>query len=391
MRFAIHGKSSMKWAGMILSSALALTACSPASEQKPADAPQAATPQPSPQIAPALALMDQAINGGDFSGAIAVMENGKLVYAKASGLADMAAKAPYTVQTRFKIASVGKFLTAAATLMALDEAGKSVDDKVAPLFATDYPDLFDADVTFADLLNHHTDTTEFFDAPDADQRLRAAKNDHDLFNLSVDAQTGPIHASTEDAHYSNTNYIFLGEIIARLRGQPYEALMQKALFDPFGVKSALFARPAQVAGPGFAKAYVPLEGSAPITYQLSTDPLANSVSNSAGGLYITASDLAKLADDLGQHADDKKSIRARMCVPVLNTRPDHYYGYGCSLLMQDGQIVRMGHSGGAPGVSAVLNIYPELHVTVAIISNHDGGSRDLASQVNDALLGGNDP
>jgi len=82
---------------------------------------------------------------------VAVVRDGKLVYAKAFGTADLAAGTPATLQTRYAVGSISKQFTAAALLM-LEEQGKlSMDDRVSKFF----PNLTRAgEISIRQLLSH---------------------------------------------------------------------------------------------------------------------------------------------------------------------------------------------------------------------------------------------
>src|ERR1043166_8347829 len=82
------------------------------------------------------ASVDKAVNEvltktGAPSASVAVVRDGKLVYANAYGLANLEAKTPATPQMRYSIGSVSKQFTAAAILMLAEEGKLSLDDKVA--------------------------------------------------------------------------------------------------------------------------------------------------------------------------------------------------------------------------------------------------------------------
>ena len=62
---------------------------------------------------------------------VAVVQGGKLIYAKAFGFADLESQRPATVETRYAVGSISKQFTAVALLL-LEEQGKlSLDDRVS--------------------------------------------------------------------------------------------------------------------------------------------------------------------------------------------------------------------------------------------------------------------
>ena len=84
------------------------------------------------QLAASRATKDQ------FSGAILVAQNGRVLFQKAYGLADRARGKPNTLDTQFRFGSMWKMFTAVA-IMQLVEAGKI--DLQAPVgrYLTNYP------------------------------------------------------------------------------------------------------------------------------------------------------------------------------------------------------------------------------------------------------------
>ena len=56
------------------------------------------------------------------------------------------------------------------------------------------------------------------------------------------------------------------------------------------------------------------------------------------------------------------------------------YGYGCVIRTTDGQR-SFGHSGGAPGINALFQMFPELGYTVVVLSNTDEGASRVGRRV----------
>ena len=68
-------------------------------------------------------------------GAVAVMRDGKLIYARGFGYADVENKVPVQPDALFRIASVSKTLTSAAIMTLVEEGKLGLDDRVAPFIA----------------------------------------------------------------------------------------------------------------------------------------------------------------------------------------------------------------------------------------------------------------
>ena len=88
---------------------------------------------------------------GVASVSIAVVKDGKLIFARGFGKASLDPDRPATVDTRYAVGSISKEFTAAALLFAQEQGKLSLDDKVAKYF----PDLTRArDITIRQLLSH---------------------------------------------------------------------------------------------------------------------------------------------------------------------------------------------------------------------------------------------
>jgi N-acyl-D-amino-acid deacylase len=68
-------------------------------------------------------------------GAVAVVRDGKLMYARGFGYADVENKTPVQPDALFRIASISKPITSAAIMRLVEEGKLKLDDRVAPIIA----------------------------------------------------------------------------------------------------------------------------------------------------------------------------------------------------------------------------------------------------------------
>ena len=93
-------------------------------------------------------------------GAVAVVRDGKLFYARGFGYADVENKTPVQPDALFRIASVSKPITSAAIMKLVEEGKLTLDDRVAPFIAHLTPapgatvDPRWEQITIRHLLNH---------------------------------------------------------------------------------------------------------------------------------------------------------------------------------------------------------------------------------------------
>lgn len=161
------------------------------------------------------------------SASIAVAENGRILYAQAFGLADIALHKPAQASMAYPIGSVSKQFTAQALLL-LQQRGKlSIDDPVSRYF----PKFTRAnDVTLRNLM---TMTSGYEDFAPQDYIIPAWRHDVDPLVNATAWATKPLDFEPgTDWQYSNTNYVILGLIVEKVSGQPLMQFLRENLLAP---------------------------------------------------------------------------------------------------------------------------------------------------------------
>jgi CubicO group peptidase (beta-lactamase class C family) len=182
-------------------------------------------------------------------GAIAVVRDGKLFYARGFGYADVEHKTPVQPDAQFRIASVSKPITAVAVMKLVEEGKLKLDDRVAPLIAHLNPapgatvDPRWEQITIRHLLNHtggwdRAKPNGGFDPMDRPVVAAAAVNTpapasaetiiRYMKGMPLDFNPGERHV------YSNFGYAILGRVIERLSGMRYEDYVRARVLQPVG-------------------------------------------------------------------------------------------------------------------------------------------------------------
>ena len=198
-----------------------------------------AAPASRAEIAPALAArIDNAVEAilkstDTPSASVAVVQDGKLAYAKAYGLARITPAKPAALETRYQIASVSKEFTAAAALLVQEDGKLSLDDKVSKWF----PDLTDADkVSVRQLLTHTSGYSDYWPQDYVLERFTHATTPRAIMD---EWGKRPLDfAPGEDWQYSNTGYVIAGEIIAKAAGEPLFSYLKRRVFTPLHMQVA---------------------------------------------------------------------------------------------------------------------------------------------------------
>jgi CubicO group peptidase (beta-lactamase class C family) len=178
----------------------------------------------------------QAINQlGPFSGVILVAKDNKVVASAGYGMADFEFQVRNTPQTRFRIASVTKSITATAVMLLADEGKLSVEDPIVK-YLPKCPDGWKS-ITIRQLLTHTSGLSDYFDLAGYDEKKRAYTGGG---NFIEKLGTLPLQSAPgKDYKYTNSNYILLGYIIEAASGKPYETFLRERIFGPLHMNSGL--------------------------------------------------------------------------------------------------------------------------------------------------------
>jgi CubicO group peptidase (beta-lactamase class C family) len=184
-------------------------------------------------------------------GAFALVRDGKLIYARGFGYADVEHKTPVQPDALFRIASVSKPLTSAAIMTLVEEGKLTLDDRVAPLIAHLTPapgasvDPRWEQITIRHLLNHsggwdRAKPIGGFDPIDRPLIAAAAVNApapassetliRYMKGMPLDFNPG------EKFAYSNFGFIILGRVIERVSGMSYPEYVRARVLLPVGAK-----------------------------------------------------------------------------------------------------------------------------------------------------------
>src|SRR5579883_2457610 len=293
---------------------------------------------------------------------VAVVENGRLVYAKAFGLADLAANRPAAPHTRYAVGSISKEFTAAALLLLQQQGRLSLDDHVSKYF----PDLTRAnEITIRQLLSH---TSGYEDYAPQDYLIPDWTKPISPMALLDRWAAKPLNFEPGTKwQYSNTNYVLAGQIFEKATGQGLVPFLKERIFGPLGMTSASDWPPAQ-SNDAVAYTRFALGPPRPVGRE------AEGWYFAAGELAMTPSDLAKWDIAFLEHKILSAKSYAEFTREVLLNNGDHtHYALGLSVGDFNG-IPSLTHSGEVSGFLSSNAIYPTRKAAVIVLSNEDGVS-----------------
>src|SRR6266851_4414642 len=179
---------------------------------------------------------------------LAITKDGRLVYARGFGYADVEAKEPVRPTSLFRIASVSKPFTVVAVLQLVERAKLQMDDKIFPILKLE-PLLEDGakldprwkEITVEQVLHHKGGWDRDASGDPMFMPIKIAK----AFKADPPANQEQIirymmgkpldHDPGKKEVYSNFGYCVLGRVIERVSGETYEDYVKKRLLKPLGI------------------------------------------------------------------------------------------------------------------------------------------------------------
>jgi CubicO group peptidase (beta-lactamase class C family) len=261
-------------------------------------------------------MLQGVVDAGDLSGVVTlVWRKGEVAQVNALGYRDIAARAPMSRDTLFRIASMTKPVTSVAAMMLIEEGRLNLEDPVSrwipelsglqvlkdpqgPLDAT-YP--APREITVEDLMTHRAGLAYAFSAvgPLADA-YEAALGSPFAPPLTPDqwlAALGTlplIYPPGERFHYSQATEV-LGFLVARLEGKPLGQVLRERIFGPLGMEDTFFWCPPQKRD-RLARLYrAPPEGGPLQDVSLAIEKTPPAFEAGGAGLISTADDYLRFA------------------------------------------------------------------------------------------------
>lgn len=310
--------------------------------------------------------------------AVAVAQDGKIVWEQGFGWANREQRIAASEHTAYNIASVTKPLTATA-LMTLVEAGKidldrPVNDYLGQAKLVSHVDPR-RQATIRHLLTHTSGLPKHFQFLDEGVAVPSKEE-------TIARYGNLVTVPGVDNNYSNLGFGILGYIIERVAGMPFADYMRKAVFTPLGMThSSIEAAPELEAVTAVRYSNV---GNAPL-------PRYRSDTEGAGSAYSSAHDLLRFAMfHLGEQG--LPPVLTPASLDAMHRDYARYYaagtyGLGWLIGQRPGGYRVVHHNGGSPGVTTHLLTIPSERVAVVLLANRQPFDIEaIADQIFQVLL-----
>ncbi len=306
---------------------------------------------------------------------LSIERNGKIIYSKAMGLADLERNVPLTTNSIIEGGSVSKQFTAAALLL-LEQQGKlSLNDDVRKYI----PELRDygTPIKLSHMLYHTSGLRDWGSIASLTGWSRGTQfyTNEDALEIIV-RQKELNNKPGDEFIYSNSNYNLAAIIVQRVSGLTLAEFTKKYIFEPAGMTNTQWRDDPNRIVKNRAVAYSKIENG----YKLN---MPNEYVYGNGGLLTTTEDLLKWCNFYQQGKMGTSSLFAKQLqTESLNNGKKNVYGAGLFILKVRGWD-NISHGGATAGYRAYLETFPELKLTIAILSNTpEFDINTLANKVN---------
>jgi beta-lactamase class C len=305
--------------------------------------------------------------------AVAVIENGRIRFAKGYGETVAGSGDPVTTATVFRWASLSKGVAADMVALLAGEGQLSLADPVA-MHAPSLrlPAGNEQVATVADLLSHrlglfsHAQDSKLEDGLDP-RWLRGT-----LATLHNICPPGSCHA------YQNVAYDAASEIVEHATGRPYRDVVRERLFAPLGMTSASVTREELMAAPSWARPHRGGRTSRPVevTENYYRVPAAGGINGSIEDLAIWMIAQTGAAADV-LPANVLRAVQTPVVPTPGETRrrreyhertPNSAYGLGWRVFDYAGHRV-IGHHGGVTGYRSMILFDPVRRTGIVALWN----------------------
>jgi CubicO group peptidase (beta-lactamase class C family) len=302
---------------------------------------------------------------------IAVIENGKVAWARGYGVRDLDTKTPVDAETVFQAASISKPVSAMATLKLVEMGKLNLDEDInQKLVSWKVPENSYTEkekVTLRRILTHRAGlTTSGFPGYATGNVIPSVVQ---ILDGTKPANTEAVRVDIlpqSKARYSGGGFTVMQQLLVDVGGQPFPQQLQELVLKPIGMTRSAFVQP--LAGPLAANASSAHDKGKVVKGKHHTYPEL-----AAAGLWTTPTDLARFVIEIQQAAAGKSSrvLSQKMAQEMLTSQGDNW-GLGITLRGKNSQ-QRFMHSGSNQGFNCLMLAFTETGAGIVIMTNANSG------------------
>ena len=302
---------------------------------------------------------------------VAVIENYKIVDAKAYGVIAPGSSTPVTTRTLFQAGSISKPVAATGALSLVEQGKLALDENVnEKLKSWKVPDnefTTTEKVTLRRIMSHTAGlTVHGFPGYDVDAPVPTLVQ---IFNGEKPANTAPIRVDIVPGtkeRYSGGGVTIEQQLMMDVTGKTFPTLMRELVLDKLGMNESSYEQPLPAARAAITAGGTYMDGK-PVHGKWHVYP-----EMAAAGLWTTPTDLAKFAIEIALSKQGKSNrvlsqkMTQEMLTPVLEEA-------GLGFFMEKDNPGVFGHNGADEGFQALLTMNADTGNGVAMMADSDNG------------------
>jgi D-alanyl-D-alanine carboxypeptidase len=323
-------------------------------------------------------------------GAFVLLRTPQGEFSASVGTTELGTQIPPAADTRFRIASNTKTMTAALILLLAQDGTLALDDPISK-YVPEVPN--GENISLSQLLTMRSGLYGYTKAPELavalDTEPAKAWTPQDVLPLAYTHP--PLFAPGAEYDYSNTNSALLGVVAEQVGGAPLADQLQRRLFGPLNLTQTFLPAATDTSLPqpfshGYmygGSSYALVDSEYPADLQAaardgSLSPVdythqSASYATAAGGAVSTAGDLSDWIRDLvSGRVFDTETQRQWLgsLQPEERDAPDgKKYGYGIAYQRFGPRASMYYHGGELPGFNSFMGYDPENSVSLVIWTN----------------------
>lgn len=314
--------------------------------------------------------------------ALGIIKDGKLIYKRGYGMANLEYGIPITSQSVFRIGSTSKQFSAMCMVLLEEEGKLSLDDDIRK-YIPELPE-YEAPITIRHLLHHTSGIRDYLTL-----MTLAGEREDDFFTndevVGLLAKQEELNFPPGEEHlYSNSGYFLLSIITKRITGESMSLYAKKNIFEPLGMTNTHFHDDHTSVVKNRASGYLPREEGG---FQISMTTL-DMIGD--GGVFTCVDDLLLWDQNfyrnrLGEGRDE--SIEKMITPGILNSGKKLDYALGLRNSSHRGKKM-ISHGGGFVGFRAEMIRFPDERFSVIVLANLGTiNPTELARNVADLYFG----
>jgi len=309
--------------------------------------------------------------------ALAIIQDGEIIYTRGYGMANLEQNIPITSKTVFRIGSTSKQFTAACIAILSLQGKLSLDDDIRK-YVPEIPE-YAKTITVRHLVHHTSGLRDYLALA-----MLSGQTDDDFYSTEdtvaqLSRQKGWNFPPGEEHLYCNSGYFLMGVIVKRTSGKSLNDFAQEYIFKPLGMHSTHFHDDYTMIVKNRADGHANIKGG----FKINNTTL-NHVGD--GGVFTTVEDLYLWDQAFYNQKLGKELMDLMHQTGVLNNGEKLEYAFGLMVSKYKG-LKLVAHAGGFVGFRADMIRFPEEKLTVICLANLGSiNPSKLCQQVADIYL-----